>query len=127
MTKEQKMYKGLILADLRIVNTFTNSTIKQEKLQSAYHMQQAIEKTIKLKASIKGLNLWGHNIRVLIQNCDNAGLSIGIPKLIRKNANMYTSWEANCRYEPSSIINKNSIWAAYRVTLEWLNSGDTLK
>lgn len=119
------MYKGLILADLHIVKIFANSAVKWEKLQSAYHMQQAIEKTIKLKASIRGLNLWGHNIRVLIQNCENSGLDLKIPALIKKNANMYTSWEASCRYEPSSYINKNSICAAYRVTLEWLNSGDT--
>lgn len=71
MTKEQKQYKGLILADLRIVSNYANSKVKYEKLQAAYHMQQAIEKTIKLKAWICGYNLWGHNIAVLLNNCNN--------------------------------------------------------
>lgn len=61
MTKDQKLYKGLILADLKIVASYYNDEDKAMRLQAAYHMQQAVEKTIKLKAEIKGLNLWGHN------------------------------------------------------------------
>ena len=57
MTKDQKLFKGLIYADLRIVTTYYNDEDKAMRLQSAYHMQQAVEKTIKLKAEIRGLNL----------------------------------------------------------------------
>ena len=88
-------------------------------------MQQAIEKTIKLKAMIKGLNLWGHDINKLIVNCKKAQIDIQIPALIKRNAIMYTRWEASCRYAPATVVNKNSIWAAYRITLAWINSGDT--
>lgn len=59
MDKEQKQYKALIRADLKIVSTYANSDDKALRLQAAYHMQQAIEKTIKLKAEIEGLSLWG--------------------------------------------------------------------
>lgn len=127
MTKDEKAYKTLILADLSIVYHYTDSNNKSEKLQAAYHMQQAIEKTIKLKAMIKGLNLWGHNIHMLIHECDKRDIDIGVPNFIRKRAGTYTSWEASCRYTLAAVVNKNSIWAAYRVTVEWLNSGDTEK
>ena len=50
MTKDQKLYKGLILADLKIVVSYYNDEDKAMRLQAAYHMQQAVEKTIKLKA-----------------------------------------------------------------------------
>lgn len=48
MTKEQKQYKALIKADLSIVDNFAESDDKALRLQAAYHMQQTIEKTIKL-------------------------------------------------------------------------------
>lgn len=120
------MYKGLILADLKIVRNLADSEIRYEKLQAAYHMQQAIEKTIKLKANVCcGVELWGHNIAKLLRNCINLGIDIKTPKLIVKNADRYSRWEASGRYSPTAFINKNSIWAAYRVTVEWLNSGNT--
>ncbi len=57
MTREQKQFKSLILADLRIVEDFYDDSNKALRLQAAYHLQQAVEKTIKLKAGIKGLDL----------------------------------------------------------------------
>lgn len=71
MTREQKLYKSLIKADLKIVETYWDEEDKALRLQAAYHMQQAIEKTIKLKAEISGVNLWGHDIDVLIKKCDD--------------------------------------------------------
>ncbi len=67
MTREQKLLKGIILADLRIVSEHYNDPDKGMRQLAAYHMQQAVEKTIKLKAEIEGLNLWGHDIRALIK------------------------------------------------------------
>lgn len=69
MTKEQKLFKGIIKADLMIVQNYGNSDDKAERLLAAYHMQQAVEKTIKLKAELAGVNLWGHDISKLIQDC----------------------------------------------------------
>ena len=126
MTKDQKLFRGLILADLYITKNNMDSDDKLIRLQAAYHAQQAIEKTIKLKAEIKGLdNLWGHNIIKLLQECDSKGVDIGVPKIIRKNARMYTSWEADCRYYPQKVVRKDSLKKAYQACMEWLNSGDT--
>ncbi len=49
MNKEQEQFKLLIKSDLRIVERNWDSDDKADRLQAAYHMQQAIEKTIKLK------------------------------------------------------------------------------
>jgi len=120
MTKEQKQYKALIKADLKIVDNFAESDDKALRLQAAYHMQQAIEKTIKLKAEVMGLNLWGHDIDVLIRKCSDAKVDIAIPKLIIEKADMYTHWEAECRYYPIKVVRKDSIRKAYNEVLMWL-------
>ncbi len=123
MTKEQKLFKALIKADLKIVNDNYADSDKAVRLQAAYHMQQAIVKTIKLKAEMEGLNLWGHDIDVLIKRCDDAGLDIDVPKYIREKADAITHWEAECRYYPVTVVRKDSIKKAYDVTVEWLNQG----
>lgn len=120
MTKEQKLYKSLIKADLKIVETYWDEEDKALRLQAAYHMQQAIEKTIKLKAEISGVNLWGHDIDVLIKKCDDAEIDIGIPKVIRDKADMYTHWEAECRYYPIKVVRKDSIKKVYDIITDWL-------
>ena len=125
MTKEQRQYKALIRADLRIVDNFAESDDKAMRLQAAYHMQQAIEKTIKLKAEIKGVSLWGHDIDVLIKKCTDAGINIDTPKVIEDKADMYTHWEAECRYYPIKVVRKDSIRKAYDTVRNWLESGDT--
>ena len=56
------------MADLNIADKYRNDDDKPLRLQAAYHLQQAIEKTIKLKAEIAGLSmLWGHDIDVLLK------------------------------------------------------------
>ena len=57
-----------------MVDEHWDSGDKALRLQAACHMQQAIEKTIKLKAGIAGLNLWGHDIDALIKKCDDEGI-----------------------------------------------------
>lgn len=125
MNKEQKQYKALIRADLHLVSEHWDSDDKALRLQAAYHMQQAIEKTIKLKAEIAGLNLWGHDIDVLIKKCDDAGVNIGVPKIIREKADMYTHWEAECRYYPIKVVRKDSIKKVYDIVMKWLEEGIT--
>lgn len=125
MTKEQKKYKVLILADLKLVANYYNSEDKALRLQAAYHMQQAIEKTIKLKAEIEGLNLWGHDIEKLIKSCKDKGVDISVPDHIAAKADAITRWEAECRYYPVKVVRKDNIKKAYDITVEWLNSGKT--
>lgn len=122
MTKEQKQYKLMIKADLKISSEFWNSDDKSLRLQAAYHVQQAIEKTIKLKAMICGTNLWGHDIDVLIKKCDDLGIDLCVPRIIREKADVYTHWEAECRYYPVKVIHKESIKKAIDAVGTWLDS-----
>ena len=131
MTLQQKKYKLLIMADIRIVDNYLkdkDNEDKSMKLIASYHTQQAIEKTIKLKAEIKGVNLWGHNIKRLLDDCKRYGIinDLDVPLLIVRNANMYTGWEANSRYYPTTTVNVKSIEAAIRECKGWLASGDTI-
>ena len=66
------------MADIRIVDNYLkdkDNEDKSMKLIASYHTQQAIEKTIKLKAEIKGVNLWGHNIKRLLDDCKRYGIN----------------------------------------------------
>lgn len=125
MDKAQKQYKSLIKADLNIVSNYVDSDDKALRLQAAYHMQQAIEKTIKLKAELKGLHLWGHDIDILLKKCDDAEIDINVPSTIRDKADVYTHWEAECRYYPVKVVRKDTIKKAYGVVIDWLESDDT--
>ena len=125
MTNEQRQYKGLIKADLKPVNSHYDDNDKAMRLQAAYHMQQAIEKTIKLKAEVEGLNLWGHDIDILIKKCTDNNMDIDIPDYIREKADIITQWEAECRYYPVKIVRKDTLKKAYDITVAWLEQGNT--
>ena len=122
MTKEQKLFKNLIKADLHICKKYYDSPDKALRLMAAYHMQQAVEKTIKLKAEINGLNLWGHDIVKLMAKCDEAGIDIGIPKYIRIKAVDITRWEVECRYCPVRVARKDTLKKLYDITVDWLDT-----
>lgn len=121
MTREQKQFRLLIKADLKLVESYYNAEDKAMRLQAAYHMQQAVEKTIKLAAEIARLNLWGHDIYELINACDKKGIRIGIPDYIRDKAYVITEWEADCRYYPAKVVRKDSIKKVYDITVKWLD------
>lgn len=115
MTKEQKQFKGIIKADLKAVDSFYDSSDKSLRLLAAYHMQQAVEKTIKLKAEMQGINLWGHNIERLIKECDDNNIDIGIPEHIRKKSIEITRWEAECRYYPVKVVRKDTLKKIFEI------------
>lgn len=125
MTKEQKLFKALIMADLKLAEENCFDDDKAIRLQAAYHAQQAVEKTIKLKAELGGLNLWGHDIDVLLKKCDDNGINVDVPKYLRDKADVITHWEAECRYYPITVVRKDSIKKVVDVVKEWLNQGKT--
>lgn len=125
MTSEQKQYKELILADLSIVEEYYASDNKSMKLLAAYHMQQAVEKTIKLKADLEGLNLWGHDIDVLIHKCEENNINIRIPNYIKTHADQISHWESECRYYPIKTVRRDSLKKTLDVTTVWLDKGES--
>lgn len=126
MDKFHLNFRLLIMDDLNLAYRGAMSNNKASVLNGAYHAQQAIEKTIKLKVSVKyGKNLWGHKIEDLIADCNKRNFNINVPYIIRKRADLYSKWEAQCRYYPQTVVRRDSILAAVRVCYEWLNGGCT--
>ncbi len=80
--------------------------------------QQAIEKTLKYVISIKtGDQPWGHDIGKLVVIAKK--YEVEVPDEIVKNAAMYTSWEVVTRYYPTTVIRRDMIAKAIRVTDKW--------
>ncbi len=105
-------------ADLKTAKSLVNSKDKYQKHQAAYMVQQAIEKTLKYAIGLKtGTEPWGHDIGKLILAADVEDVTI--PDVIRQNAAMYTSWEAVSRYYPRTVIRRDTIAKAIRITDEW--------
>lgn len=98
-----------------------DSSNKYEKNLSAYHTQQAIEKTIKhLIDSKTGYQPWGHDIEKLVVQADSCG--VVIPNYIRSHASMITSWEVITRYYPRKAIRRDTIQRAVNEVLKWHSS-----
>jgi len=105
-------------ADLKTAKSLVNSKDKYQKHQAAYMVQQAIEKTLKYAIGLKtGTEPWGHDISKLILAADVE--DVAVPNIIRQNAAMYTSWEAVSRYYPRTVIRRDTIAKAIRITDEW--------
>ena len=67
-----------------------------------------------------GLNLWGHEIDILLRRCDENGIDIGVPQVIRDKADAITGWEAECRYYPITVVRRDSIKKIYDALVDWL-------
>lgn len=105
-------------ADLKTAKSLVNSKDKYQKHQAAYMVQQAIEKTLKYAIGQKtGTEPWGHDIGKLILAADVE--NVVVPDVIRQNAAMYTSWEVVSRYYPRTVIRRDNIAKAIRITDEW--------
>lgn len=111
------------------------NTINQKDLKNvaAYHAQQAIELLLKYKiytnkqyyqnntdknGTIK--EIYKHDIDKLIKSyCDKYGIK-DIPSKIRKNAVMYTNWEAGSRYGLSFSVKITSIESVLTEIENWI-------
>lgn len=82
---------SLIKSDLLVarqgIELYKNNEIKEVKNQSAYHLQQAAEKLIKIQIYHSGVSysnksLYVHNLSSLINYANSLGISIYIPQFI---------------------------------------------
>ena len=105
-------------ADLKTAKSLVNSSDKYQKHQAAFMVQQSIEKTLKYAISLTtGGQPWGHDISKLILIAEQNG--VYVPKEISDNASVYTSWEVVSRYYPTSVIRRDAIAKAIRITGAW--------
>ena len=59
----------------------------------------------------------GHDISKLVLQCKQ--MKINVPEYIIEKADVFSSWEADTRYEASIVVRKDTIKKAMDVVREW--------
>ena len=111
---------ALAKADIKAAEMCVDHKDKLVKLHAAYCTQQAIEKTLKYVISLHtsdGTHPWGHDISKLVLQCKQ--MKINVPEYIIEKADVFSSWEADTRYEASIVVRKDTIKKAMDVVKEW--------
>lgn len=119
---------GLIKADLLMakqgIELYENHEIKEIKNQTAYHLQQAAEKLIKIQiyrseVSYNNKALFVHNLKALINYAENLQISFEVPEYVKKNALFISDWEASSRYDLHFSIKITSLKKCYEEIDTW--------
>lgn len=100
---------GIIQADIIMARQAleiykNNPKLKDVKNMCAYHLQQAVEKMIKIQIYKSGIDydnksMYSHNIRVLLVYAESKNIKMNVPRFIEDNASVITKWEAGSRYD----------------------------
>ena len=106
------------------IEIFEENKIREVKNMSAYHLQQAVEKLIKIQIYRSGIeydnrNMYVHNLVKFITYAKKIGIDLKIPKSIDENALMITDWEAGSRYDVHFSIRIDTLKKMYQIVNEW--------
>ena len=99
--------------------------------QSAYHLQQATEKLIKIQLYHSGKELdpakiYKHGIGSLLTYADDMGIEIVTPALIKKNDELITSWEAEGRYDVHVVVRTDTLQKYLKIISDWCDDVSTV-
>lgn len=113
-----------ITASKKMIEEYKRSKYKSSKNVSAYHLQQATEKLIKIQIYKNmppnaKLKLYTHNIGALIKQAQTNGIMIYIPKYINQHAMTITNWEASSRYDFEFSVRINTLEKTYTEIVLW--------
>lgn len=91
-----------------------NTRLKDVKNMCAYHLQQAVEKMVKIQIYKSGVDydnksMYSHNIRALLVYAERKNINIIIPGFIKENASVITKWEAGSRYDLHFSIRSDTL------------------
>lgn len=108
------------------IDLFKNKGIKEIKNQTAYHLQQAIEKLIKIQVYSSGVaynnrSMYVHNISSLTAYADGLNINVDIPTEVRNNAINISDWEASGRYDLHFSVRIDTLEKYYKVATDWYN------
>lgn len=107
---------------IRALEDYNKNKIKNMKGLSAYHVQQAVELILKYLIYTNNFyndnELYTHDISKLIMIAE--GLNIGIPKYIKDNARVFTSWEAKGRYDLRPAIRTDKVANSIKNVMKWI-------
>ncbi len=109
---------------IKVAERSTSKMAKPFKGQAGYHLQQAAEKLIKMQIynSGKPLNyskLYKHSLDDLVIYAQSLNISLVVPKYIRKQAYVISSWEARGRYDLHLVIRIDVLKRAYSEIEAW--------
>lgn len=119
---------NLIKADLIMakqgMEQYRSHEIKQIKNLAAYHLQQAVEKMIKIQIYRSGVSyenreVYVHDLTRLIHYADTLEFGVNIPAIIRTQAIMITDWEANGRYDIHFSVRISTLEKIFAVVDAW--------
>ena len=99
--------------------------------QSAYHLQQATEKLIKIQLYHSGkaldpAKIYKHGIGSLLTYADDMGIEIVTPPLIKKNDELITSWEAEGRYDVHVVVRTDTLQKYLKIISDWCDDVSTV-
>ena len=121
---------GLIKADIiaakQAIAYFEENKIRDIKNIAAYHIQQAMEKLIKIQVHRKSNDydnhkLFNHNIEKLILYAETLDIDLYVPKYVRDNSLVITDWEAGSRYDVGFSIRIDTLKKAFNEAECWYN------
>ena len=119
---------GIIKADIvtaqQSISYFKEHKIKDIKNIAAYHIQQAVEKLIKIQiydssASLDVSKLYTHNIEALLAYAESKQIDLIVPDYIRDNALTITKWEAGSRYGLGLPIRIDTLEKCFNLVSDW--------
>ena len=98
--------------------------VREVKNMTAYHLQQAAEKLIKIQIYRSGVEydnrkLYVHNLVSLIKYAQSLNICVSIPQEIDENALLISDWEAGSRYDIRFSIRIDTLKKIYNVIMDW--------
>lgn len=124
MDLSMALIKADILMAKQGINLFEQNGVREVKNMTAYHLQQAAEKLIKIQIYRSGVDydnrkLYVHNLVTLIKYARSLDISVVIPEEIDENALFITDWEAGSRYDVRFSIRIDTLRKMYDIISNW--------
>lgn len=124
MTLSMGLIKADIIAAEQAIKYFEENNIKDIKNVAAYHIQQAMEKLIKIQVysncvECDNHKMYTHSIEKLAMYADSLNIESYIPKYVRDNSVFISDWEAGSRYDVAFSVRIDTLKKALTETKLW--------
>ena len=124
MDLSMALIKADILMAKQGISLFEQDGVREVKNMTAYHLQQAAEKLIKIQIYRSGVEydnrkLYVHNLVSLIKYAQSLNICVSIPQEIDENALLISDWEAGSRYDIRFSIRIDTLKKIYNVIMDW--------
>ena len=130
MSKDEFIqYANIIKTDLIAARSvMCGSKCIDNKRVCAYHLQQAVEKLIKIQIMLSNIQIsssirkkyYVHEIDKLISFGKSQKIFLVVPKYITDHAVRISDWEAKSRYDYRFSVDIRSLRKTYEVSVVWL-------